>query len=794
MNAYRIIISILLLFWITEVYPQSNPKDSLLGLLSSEIHDTSKITVYSELAELYKVDQLDSSIYILESGNRFCNRISSKYIGRVLDKIQKKRALFFYTLSGAYGSQGDSSNQFFYIRKCQDLRVKLNDTLGLVDIYISKGLFYSEHGYYEKAINYFGKALSISERSDFPKGIAETYNNIGYVQNNNGQVDLAVKSYYKALVIQEDIGDLNGASSTMNNLAFVYYQQDNYDRAFDLWQKSLGNRIIVGDKKLISHSLLNLGSVYYQRGESKKALEYFKKSYKIQLEIGDKQAGAYSLNNIGFIYNQQKDYKNALNYWLKSLSIRKDINDKKGQAYSLQNLSALFMLQKDYKKSLFYAEQGLELSKEIGIVDLEKTSFHRVYKANFKLKNYEKALENFTKYVEIKDSVLNNSNTQALAERDAKYKYDIKLLADSISHSELMKTKDIKLDKQRAIVQKQELETYILYGGLSLILLVLGLLYRMFRNTSKANELLKQQKDEIAEQSSKISLQKNSLEVLHSSVKDSIEYAKNIQNAILHNTKPLSRLFNDDFIFFKPKDVVSGDFYWWTEVKKHTVIATADCTGHGVPGAFMSMLGITFLREIVAKENVLQTDVILQRMRKEVIKALKQKDDDNQMVIRDGMDMSIVCINHQNNRLQYSGANNALYILTDSELEILSGENRERIRLIENLTDDSGTTKFFYELKPDKMPVGKYENSNSFKAHDVQLKEGDQLYMFSDGYADQFGGENIKKFMYKPFQRLLLSNAHLPMEDQKKALEKALNTWQGNQEQVDDIVILAVKI
>ncbi len=294
---------------------------------------------------------------------------------------------------------------------------------------------------------------------------------------------------------------------------------------------------------------------------------------------------------------------------------------------------------------------------------------------------------------------------------------------------------------------------------------------------SEANEELNQQNEEIRSQRDEIEQQKIQIEEIHQEISQSIDYATRLQGAILPQAKLLEEYLSDYFVLFKPKDKVSGDFYWWAHIENHTIITVADCTGHGVPGAFMSMLGVSFLREIVQKEYITHTSVILRKLRKEVIKALNQKGESGEQ--KDGMDMAIISIEHETNTVQFSGANNPLYVITNRRLKKL-----ESLKEFEN----------FYEIRPDKMPIAIYEKMDKFTTHEIQLEKGDMLYMFSDGFADQFGGKKGKKFKYKPFKRLLSENRDKPMKEQKKILNKTFEDWKGNIEQVDDVVVLGVKI
>ena len=301
---------------------------------------------------------------------------------------------------------------------------------------------------------------------------------------------------------------------------------------------------------------------------------------------------------------------------------------------------------------------------------------------------------------------------------------------------------------------------------------------------------IENQKDEIETQRDTVLVQKNEIEIIHHEISESINYAKRLQDSILPDINIENKKLTDHFILFNPKDKVSGDFFWWTYMNDYVIITASDCTGHGVPGAFMSLLGISFLREIIIKEETTFPSAILNNLRNEIIKTLKQKGEIGEQ--KDGMDMALISINFKTNAIQFAGANNPLYIITDTELSNI--QDNESIKLIDNSYLDIESTKILYEIKPDKMPIAIYDNMKDFTTHEIQLKKGDQVYMFSDGYADQFGGPKGKKFKYKPFKRLLLDNSHKPMQEQKEILETTFENWRGNLEQVDDVVIIGVTI
>jgi len=324
---------------------------------------------------------------------------------------------------------------------------------------------------------------------------------------------------------------------------------------------------------------------------------------------------------------------------------------------------------------------------------------------------------------------------------------------------------------------------------------------------NQQKEEIEAQRDEIESQRDLVTLQKNHIEEIHKEVTDSINYAKRIQEAVLPISISSREFLGEHFILFRPKDIVSGDFYWFYKVNNSLIYAVADCTGHGVPGAFMSMLGISFLNEIVRKNEIVIANEVLNELRKEIINALQQKGHSGEQ--KDGMDMSLIVINQppkSSERLerselyhaQWAGANNPLWLVrtvTQSSGLLFEPEVRDTdFPNLENLEEHMNQRFVLQEVKPDKMPIAIYEKMDSFTNHEIQLHSGDTLYLMSDGYQDQFGGPNGKKFLSKNLKQLILTNCQLPMEEQKLILEKTLDNWIGKGEQIDDITILGLKI
>jgi len=284
------------------------------------------------------------------------------------------------------------------------------------------------------------------------------------------------------------------------------------------------------------------------------------------------------------------------------------------------------------------------------------------------------------------------------------------------------------------------------------------------------NEAISKQNKQILEANEELSVLNEAISKQKNEIVDSINYAQRIQSAMLPPETYISELLNENFILYKPRDIVSGDFYWIKQVNQYIVLVAADCTGHGVPGAFMSMLGMSYLNEIVQRREITQANHVLNELRKQIKYSLRQHGQRDES--KDGIDMALCVMDLKGMKMQYAGANNPLYLIKD--------------------VNGAAELK---EIKADRMPLGYYQGKDiSFVNHDIQLDIGDSFYLFSDGYIDQKGGKNDKKFMSKKFKNLLLEIHDQTMPDQKKILDKTLTDWMGIHSQVDDILVVGVRV
>ncbi|NSW46609.1 MAG: tetratricopeptide repeat protein, partial [Bacteroidales bacterium] len=508
------------------------------------------------------------------------------------------------------------------------------------------------------------------------------------------------------------------------NIGIIYSNQKNYEKSLEYYQKSLEISKKINDKYGIATCYNNIGGIYKAQNKVKQAIEFYQKSLKIHEELGDKNGLASCYNNIGGSYKYKGNYEKALEYYQKSLKIKEEINDKNGIALVYGNIADLYITitdstklnekqKKEYLlKAIDYATKAMILGKEIEALPKEGESYMHLMMAYKKLNNYKKAFEFAEKYIQIRDSLFSTEKTKALAEMETKYEAEKKQL----QVEKLQKQKELDKKTIEAKTSENKRQQYIIFSSIAVIVLILIfslILLKMFRDKRKANILLakqnieiKTQKEEIASQRDIVIKQKEHIEFYHKRQTDSINYAKRIQEAVLPISKMARSILGEHFILFKPKDIVSGDFYWTTQIDNMLIVAVADCTGHGVPGAFMSMLGISFLNEIVRKKEMTKANDVLNELRKEIINALQQKGIAGEQ--KDGMDIALIAINKNTLQCQFAGANNPLYLVRKAQNEPTA--NYELI-----------------EYKGDKMPVAIHIIMNNFTNYEFQLEQGDML-------------------------------------------------------------------
>jgi serine phosphatase RsbU (regulator of sigma subunit) len=534
--------------------------------------------------------------------------------------------------------------------------------------------------------------------------------------------------------------------------------QNDIPKALDYYLKSLKIREECGDKAATANSLSNIGNLFYAQNNMPKALYYSERSLKLQEEMDDKEGMSYSLNNLGGIYFNKGDIPKALNYYGRSKKIREDIGDQQGIASSLHNMAVVYLKlasesssngskKKNLSQALFYTDSSLVLSKKLGFPANIRNAEHLLSKIDSANGDCAGAFEHYKQFVFYKDSINNEVNHQASIKNQLKYVFEKK---EAVLKEQHEKEKIVVKEKNRF----QQIVMWSVVGGLVLVTIFSFFIFRSLQQNQKANKIITLQKEEVEDKN--LIIEEKQKEII-----DSINYAKRIQYSLLAHEDFLNDNFVNHFVYFNPKDIVSGDFYWATKNKNKIYFAVCDSTGHGVPGAFMSLLNMGFLSEAIKEKNIVNPNEVFDYVRQRLIETISQEGQ------KDGFDGVLICMDIDTKEITYSAANN-------------------KPLLISNQT--------FTELESDRMPVGIGEKKEGFKLYTIDVKKGDILYLYTDGYADQFGGPKGKKFKYKPLNDLILENHNKPMNDQMEILESTFENWKGYLEQVDDVLIIGIKV
>ena len=692
-----------------------------------------------------------------------------------------------------YNHKGDIPKTLEYYNKSLKILEELDEKKGIAVCLNNIGYVYYNKGDISKTLDYYHKSLNLLEDLGDKKEIATSLNNIGAVYDQQRNIPKALDYYHKSLKLREKIGDKQGMAASLNNIGVIYDNQRDIPEALEYYTKSLKLREKLGDKKGLSESLNNIGNIYDDQGNIQKALDYYTKSLKLREKLGDKQGIAESLNNIGNVFDKHGNIPKAMEYYKKGLELREELGEKKGLAESLKSIGGIYLKQHNLVEAQYYVEKSLKIARELGYPTNIRNAANllsQVYEKQASspqtslLRKSELGLEALAMYqlfVSMSDSVNSEESKKASAQQHAKYEYEKQKAIDDAEHEKL-----IAIEKEAKA--KQKVITYATAGGLGLAAIFLIFVVNRLQVTRKQKTIIEEKEKETHKQ-------KEIIEEKHKEITDSINYAERIQRSFMATNEMLDQHLKNYFVFFRPKDVVSGDFYWAGELNNgNFAFSVADSTGHGVPGAIMSILNISSLEKSIEKETA--PDQILNQTRKIIIDRLRK--DGSPEGGKDGMDCSLLVINQDRTQLSFAAANNPVFILRPiviaREERTKQSAKNEQIASLPTVVRNDGSFELL-EFKPDKMPVGKHDNdTESFTLHTTTLKKGDIIYALTDGFPDQFGGDKGKKYMIKNLKELLMQIAHLPMLEQEQKLAEEFNKWKGSNEQVDDVCIIGVRI
>ncbi len=664
-------------------------------------------------------------------------------------------------------SQFDSSQ--YYLRKAFKLTVP-TDTSDLAFLYNNMGRNFAYLNSPDSAMLYYQKSLSLKNMLADSLSIAVTIENIGQVYGMRSEFDTAFGSYYAALKIYEALNDVAAQARINNNIGSLYQSLRDTVKSIKYYQQSLKLYHQTKDEIGKARVYNNIGTLHEQQNRFDLAQQYYLKAAKIFLEEQRPRELGETYRNLSNIAKFKNNLQEAVYYLKKSNQIATQHNLVGAFFKNSYALAEIFQRQKNYT-------QGIEQLQFLNKAEYQPFIDDETYLASSallavlyaKTNQYQKAYETLDLHTARHKKYLTEQLYKAVTEVNAKYQNE------KIEQENELYRKQARIDKLKAEQQADKLKTNktiisIVLGFLILTLMVLVILYRINIARKKANaELVKkniiisEQNVEIEQQLEMLAIQKHMVETQREALTDSINYAKRFQTAIVTSEQQLKTIFDSMFVWYLPRDIVSGDFYLATQKGDYKYFITADCTGHGVPGAFLSIIGHNGFNAAFDREMLSETDEILNFVNQFVYRILHQNEQND---IKDGIDLSIVRIDERNKTISFSGANHALFLVSD---------------------DGSET------LKTDKISLGTYEDFK-YQKFELIYKLGHRLYTYTDGYPDQFGGPKNKKLLRAQLHQILMNTKHLPVPEQKLEIEKAFWEWKGDEPQIDDVLVCGIEL
>ena len=612
----------------------------------------------------------------------------------------------------------------------------------------------------DSGLKYGNIAKQLSDSLNYYKGSSGSRRFIGWHYIYSGEFDKSMTQFQEELKLAEEKQDSSTIVGCFMNIGVVFYYQNN-PKSVVYWKKAVKYFLAKKRYAEASDAINNISMVYKEQEKFDSAKYYLNVAITYAEELNDNLRLGKAKVNLGNFHKSlaEADYSRdnfelALKYYLEAYALLEPYDKPDLLVICDVNIAAAYQSLDQHDKAYPLLINALNYYRNSVEIDGLKVVHKGLSTAYRHMGEYELAISHLDSFIIYEEQMKDETMSKITAEMEAKYETEKK----SKENEKLKLENDL---KEAKITQSKNFEIALIIGVIILIAIVF-LIFRQFQIKKKANLKLEGQQKIISEKNAELEDTNFKLEKHQNEILDSIKYAKRIQEAILPSVEEMSTNLKNGFVLYQPKDVVAGDFYWQESVNNIVYVAAADCTGHGVPGAMVSVVCSNALTKAVMEDGITDVGKILDRTREIVIKKLAKSGD-----VKDGMDISLACFDFENMKLEWAGANNPLYLLRDNEIQITKG---------------------------DKEPIGFTENPTSFTKHTFDLQKGDTIYLFTDGYADQFGGAEGKKLGYKKFREKLLEISTQDTGKGNEILSTYLKKWQGSEEQVDDVCVIGVKV
>lgn len=692
-------------------------------------------------------------LLLLTTGNLFAQ--SDALLSQLGSAKHDSTRLRLCLAIAAQQTNNNLDTTFAYCDKAEAIARRMANSKGIADAQYQRAyaVYYSGAG--DSAIAMYRNLIADYRKLGDSTSVAACYNKTGFIFREKGDRVKALESYTQALRSNLNEADKSEAGNSYLNIGLIHHDKEDYTQALKYELLGLSMYEQTQDKNRTANALARIGNIYSDLKQDTSALTYYQRSLAISQEAGNNRLIAINLNNMAMIYTRWGDPQRALSLYKQAMAMREKIGDKNGVALILNNIGSTYSDLNVLDSAFYFLYKSLQMCIDINYKDMEMSNYLSLSMAYKSKGNIDSSLAYYVKYHQTYEAINNEKSTN-----------EINRLNTSLEAERRQKQIEL-LSKESALreadLEQERTKTWFLVFGLLVVVALSVIVIINNRRTRKTNVVLESQKQEIADK-------KKLVEEQHRDIVDSINYALRIQHAVMPSRVEMKNQFPESFLIYKPRDIVSGDFWWITEKAGMKVCVVADCTGHGVPGAFMSLIGTSLLNEIINEKGITDPGVALNMLSERVVKALHQNEE--RASAHDGMDIAIVVIDEAADLLMFAGANNSLYY-----------------------TNIDGILQ---EVKGDRQPIGFYADKHRpFNVHTMSLKDVTNIWMFTDGYVDQFSGAEGplfgKKFKYSRLKTTLASVQSMNSAQQRDILVKTFEDWKSNMFQVDDVLMIGIK-
>jgi serine phosphatase RsbU (regulator of sigma subunit) len=731
-----------------------NP-DSLENLLSTELSKDEKQEILIALCKTYR------------NSNPNAMRLYAEELITLsgTDTVSNSYAWGQYYLGDYYYLVDDFDKTEKHLLRGYEIFHNNRNELGELASSSSLANIYFFRDRYKTALNFAESALDMAYSLENKAQQANLLALICDIYTYMERYNLAIQHCIQSLKIKEELQITQGKEITLNTIGLIYQEMGTYEKSKEYLLEALELAKENGQPYNIATTHSNIGNFYLAIGEIDSALESFENAMAIDSAADDKTGLAYSFFDIGKIYQSKNDFGTALQFFKNAKSLAKDQNMPELEARIGLETGDININEGHYQKAIAELKNSSTIAQKINSSSILKDNYQKLSRLYDKMGDKDNALIYMKLFMLESERKFKEKNIRAIAEIEALYNIE-------------KKEKEIGLlqrDNNIKELQAEQRSFFLiaLSAGLLLLIILIIILNNRNKLKNRANHALNQQNIAIQEQKEEIEAQKeelaekgNSLADKNQQITDSITYAKQIQDSLLPQLPTIKEVLPDSFIFFRPRDIVSGDFYWFTQIEDKIAFALVDCTGHGVPGAFMTVLANSLLNQIVIETGITSPDLIVSLLDQKIQQNLHQQQLENANT--DGLDIALVMLDNKRKKLEYTGAKIPLYIYRNDKIEV---------------------------IKADRFTVGSTQQENkAFSKKEIEYEAGNIIYLSSDGYQDQFGGPKNKKFMKRNFRKLLQKVGDLSMKDQKDQLEETFINWRASNSQTDDILVIGFKL